>query len=300
VKRFAVKTLSALLSFMVSVVICFAIMDVKGITDATYRKFTSKGQTSLVVGTSRAAQGILPRVLNDGLSSYGLDLPIFNFSFNVAESPYGEIYYHAIQRKLGGNTAHNSLSIVCVDPFAISDKPDELKGNCRREIGGMLDRIKRYYRPNFSYLFRYCYPREWKNMHYEELQDDGWLRINAEMDSISVSNRKSNKKDEYTQISIIPSPYRMDWLRKTIQLLKTNGLVILVRIPTSSFMNEWEDKQWPCFSDDMKRISEELEVIYIDFSDQYDSYETTDGNHLYKDAAADFSSALCDSIRLYL
>ncbi len=300
-KHFLVKFSTCCLILIICVSVFFTLIDIKGWSDSTYKHFTSKGQKSLIVGTSRAAQGVVPAILNERLKTSGVYIPFYNFSLNVSESPFGELYYNAIRKKLGDTPEHNSIFVICVDPYALSDTEDELfPGNKRREYGGRLDKICHFCRPNFSYLFRYCRPNEWRNQYYEFLHDDGWLQINAEIDSSSVASRTEAKMNDYNQIFISQSEYRLRWLGRIIQLFQENGQVFLVRLPISKPMMQWEDEKWLDFNDDMRRIAKEFGVCYFDFTDQNEKYRTTDGNHIYKDDAALFSSALCDSILVKL
>ena len=71
---------------------------VDGKTDPFYLRFTNTNSTNLLLGTSRVAQGIQPKVINEIL-----DIESYNFAFTVAHSPFGEVYNQAIFKKLNTN-----------------------------------------------------------------------------------------------------------------------------------------------------------------------------------------------------
>ena len=90
----------------------------KGGVDAFYGRFTSPPAGSLVLGTSRAAQGIRPAVLTARLGGQ-FEGPVLNYAFTLTHSPYGPAYLRSIQRKLRPETK-NGLFIVAVDPWSLS------------------------------------------------------------------------------------------------------------------------------------------------------------------------------------
>lgn len=294
-KKFVKKLIIYIAIVFLSIVILFFIIDAIGWSDHNYKRFTSKGQQSLIVGTSRAAQGIQPLIINEKLSSTDFELPIYNFSFNVGESPYGELYFNAIKRKLGENNDKNSIFIVSVDPFGLAVEQKQDEGNYR-EYGRTLDKIRHFYKPQIYYLFNYCRPEKWRSSGYQTLHDDGWLEINVKFDSLSLKENIKRKMDDYNSHVISPSDYRIHWLVETIKLFKQNGTVFMCHIPISCEMSEWEDRSWPDFDKEMYEIAEQLNVCYFAFKKNRNDYRTTDGNHLFKDDGAFFTSDLCDSI----
>lgn len=298
-KRFLRKASIFLFLFFGIVIALLSIIDCIGWTDSAYLRFTSKGQQSLIIGTSRAAQGIVPSIINDFDFGGSYRLPIYNFSFNVGESPYGEVYYNAIKRKVGVNPNHDSVFILAVDPFSLSN---EINQDCNRERekGGRLDWIKHYYRPQIFYLLKYCRPWRWANSSHETLHDDGWLEIHGiPMDSLSCSNRLRLKMEEYNSMIIIPSSERMSWLVKCITYLKQYGKVYLCRIPVSEEMLSWEDINWPSFDAVIDSVAIITDVDYINFRNHSGNFRTTDGNHLYFKESEAFTMMLCDSLSLY-
>ena len=267
-----------------------------GYSDSEYKRFTSGTKSSLIVGTSRSAQGIVPEVVNAKLAPEAFDLPIYNFSFNVGTSPYGETYYKAIKKKLQFNPDTTSLFIVSVDPFSLStERGQDAKGF--REDSRCLKRVRVYTRPQLWYMLLYCRPHQWVSNHSSILHEDGWLEVNGiMMDSLSIDERLEKKMTEYEQYEISSSSYRLEWLRATVELMKQNGSVFMCRIPVSNEMQEWEDQCWPDFDEDMNAMAREAGIEYYSFSSASGQYRTTDGNHLYYEDGKIFTSMLCDSI----
>ncbi|RZK48424.1 MAG: hypothetical protein EOO59_16825, partial [Hymenobacter sp.] len=90
----------------------------RGYVDAFYARFASPPAGSLVLGTSRAAQAILPSALAARLGRH-YDGPWLNYAFTLAESPYGPGYLSSIRRKLAAGTTQG-LFILAVDPWSLS------------------------------------------------------------------------------------------------------------------------------------------------------------------------------------
>ena len=66
-----------------------------GNTDSFYRRFTSPQQSNLILGNSRAAQGVRPEFLHATNGE-----KFYNYSFTIFDSPYGEAYFKSIEKKL--------------------------------------------------------------------------------------------------------------------------------------------------------------------------------------------------------
>ena len=91
-----------------------------GNTDTFYRRFTSPKQSNLILGNSRAAQGIQPAYLK---SLNGENF--YNFSFTIFDSPYGETYLKAVQEKIKPGTKSGNF-IITVDPWSVSNHKNDL------------------------------------------------------------------------------------------------------------------------------------------------------------------------------
>ena len=278
---------------VLSVIIVF-FLDFLGWSDTSYKKLKSTGEVSLILGDSRAAQGIHPDVINKELLGERYALPIFNFAFTARTSPYGEVYYNAIEKKISGTNIDNGLFILAVDPWSLSFNEGETLNNLR-EMPECLSEVDYYMKPNFQYIWKYARPIPLFSLMH--LKDDGWLEIDVSMDSVSLCKRIENKKREYSKDKISRSEYRIQWLNKTIDYLKSRGHVVMCRIPASPWFYELEDSLWPNFEEDMIIISKDKNIPYFSFKNHHNKYQTIDGNHLYKDDGGVFTKDLCDSIK---
>lgn len=290
----------SIISILTLSIILLILSRADGWTDPFYIHFTTPKQQNMILGTSRAAQGLQPRnieqILNKGF---------YNYAFTVAHSPFGKVYYESIKRK--HSRKKGGLFIVAVDPWSISswcESPNDLEQF--RENKLFLNKIKNvdfnskmfYLLDNLSgnyidilsgsyldFLF--------KNKPSMFLHKDGWLEINnIKMDSISVANRVSNKIETYRYTNLPKTNYssiRLDYLVKTIIYLKEYGNVYLVRLPIHKSLMEVEEELMPDFS---FKIKEAINVSngYLDMTPQNELFEYTDGNHLYKESGKKVST----------
>ena len=120
-----------------------------GKTDPFYLRFTSPKQHSLILGSSRAAQGIVSTILNDELDEAILEGEIYNYSFTVLHSPFGAVYLNAIKEKLSEKTK-KGLFIISVDPWSISSRIDiDYPRESKLELA-KISEFNSY--PNYDYL----------------------------------------------------------------------------------------------------------------------------------------------------
>lgn len=292
-KRFVFQGLLFALLLLAGVWAILTWIDWKGYSDEYYKRFLHPAP-SLILGTSRAAQGIVPEVLTASLPEGAFSLPLENFAFTVRTSPYSETYYKAIKKKMGLSEDEQGLFILAVEPFSLrADKAGEQEKWLHLRWTAIRE-------PNYFYLFRYCRPHSWvRPGGHTTLHEDGWLEISGvSVDSASVAAATEREMSKYNDWEIQKSAERIDWLIRTIDLLKTHGTVFLVRIPVSQQMKDREDQVWPDFDQDIRVIADSMSLHYFSFIQQSGDYRTTDGSHLYRDDAILFSKALCDSISL--
>jgi len=272
-----------------------------GKTDPFYLRFTSKKQHSLIIGTSRAAQGVVPKVLNRILNKEKFEGPIYNYSFTVLHSPFGETYYKAIKAKIDGAT-NKGLFIVSIDPWSIGSRTDL---NYLRETKMELAKISSYNNyPNYDYLNN-AYQGSYfhllkKKIIYDDkffLHDDGWLEISLILTPELIkkgSEQKINnyKKKELPNYKI--SLERIKYVEKTIQMLKKYGQVVLVRLPVDERMLEVEQLLDPIFNQRIKKMGEKHGCEVFIYNDE--DYLFPDGNHLHKESGKTFSIKLANDI----
>jgi len=287
-----------------------------GSTDNFYLRFTSPEKNSLIIGTSRSAQGIHPDVLDSILEIKEIN-SMYNYSFSVNNSSYGEQYYNAIKNKINKDS-DNGLFIVTVDPWSIS--MDTTLNENEIDVESLLYSIKCYNSsPNYEYLIK-KYKKGWGNIlfkriesifyekigdigdingSYTYLRNDGLLEVYTRMDSAYVSSNIKKKINSYVKLVAKNkfSEYRFDYLKKTIELLKYYGEVYLVRIPVHESLLSIEDSFDSGFDNRMMALANNMHIEYLNFSILSAEYSYTDGNHLYIEDAKRFSVLLSESVK---
>ncbi|MDO7876450.1 hypothetical protein Q5H93_17025 [Hymenobacter sp. ASUV-10] len=267
-----------------------------GRVDAFYARFTSPPAGSLIVGTSRAAQGIRPDIITSQ-APFAFDGPLLNYAFTLTHSPYGPAYLASIRRKLKPET-RNGLFIVAVDPWSLAAVNEQFPE--ASSFIGQLSQVSQ--NPNLPYLTRYqTKPLYRLLLDYatatERLHPDGWLEVRIATDSATVRARTARKVLDYRKLMAAQhlSAGRLAALRQTIELLRQHGRVYLVRLPVGPPLRQLEQEFQPDFAAQMQQLARQQQVRYLDYSAQ--PYATTDGNHLQREAAAAFSRQLAAALR---
>ncbi|EPR66228.1 hypothetical protein [Cyclobacterium qasimii] len=295
-KRFILQL--SIISIFALVAIMLSLSGANGWTDPFYIRFTTPKQQSLIIGTSRAAQGLQPQIFQQLLNR-----DINNFAFTIAHSPFGKVYYESIKRK--HNKKDGGLFIVTVDPWSISswcESPNDL-GQFRENQLCLNKTHVVDSNPNFFYLFDNL-PGKYSNIFINiksnmYLHKDGWLEVyNIKMDSATVKRRVSQKVKTYRN-GYLPktkfSSVRLEYLKKTITYLKEYGSVYVVRLPIHKNIMEIEKELMPDFD---LTISEAIDLSdgYLDMTPQNDLYNYTDGNHLYSQSGEKVSMIIANWI----
>lgn len=274
--------------------ILLVFLQADGHSDPFYLKFTTPQQQSLILGTSRAAQGLRPDVLNATLGRTDL----YNFSFTLAHSPFGPVYLSSIQNKLDPK-AREGLFILEVNPWSISSKGKAPNDTTRfRERQGALACTPWVATdPNIPYLiwgFDGPYLELLQKDSSLHLHANGWLEVSVPMDSLQVARRRARKVRSY-QRDIFPhyqfSSTRLEYLERTISLLRKHGRVFLVRLPVHKDMLVLEDAYMPDFLSKIDRAIH-LSDGYLDLTGLPQRLPFTDGHHLHKSSAGTVSRLL--------
>ena len=190
-----------------SFLVVFSLAD--GNSDPFYIRFTTPRQHSLILGTSRAAQGLQPSVINVLFSKAQIKNGIFNFSFNNPTSPYGATYFKSIQNKLQPNVTEG-IYIVAVDPWSISSNTQDPNDSLNfPEMKLSLAKSKNVTcKPNITYLVN-SYDELFFNIIVKKYQtsgkfvhNDGWLEVTFPMDSNAVGRRFDEQIKEYIKTNL--------------------------------------------------------------------------------------------------
>lgn len=302
--RFLLKVLIFSVFPLVSTYGIFLLED--GTADPFYQRFTTPKQAALILGNSKAAQGIVPSVLDQNLQSE-FGTKIYNYSFTVYNSPYGPVYLESLTKKLE-DQSKGGYFIITVDPWSISsDIHDPDNSEKFEENDRVLADIKNVNSwPNLNYFLHW-----FENSFYEillmriknnlsKLHDDGWFETTGNMEESAVRERRAFMVDFYndylTKYSF--SKKRFEYLQKSIAFLQTRGPVFLVRMPLHQDILEIEDSLDPDFESRMDFLSRKYGVSYLDFNDLENRWEFKDGLHLTVESAKDFSEVLSNKILL--
>lgn len=272
-----------------------------GFTDPFYLRFTTSKQNSLVLGTSRAAQGIVPRVLNKALNRKDF----YNYSFTIAHSPYGEIYLKSIKRKLK-QESNNGLFILTIDPWSVSSEFDGDKEIFHEKNRFLNDMYFVNNRPNYYYLLRHYNQKNYKIIENKKnsktfLDKDGWLKVNIKWKRKVAAERLMSKLKEYEESFEYRkiSKKRIFYLLDLIKYLKNHGKVFLVRLPIDPKLLTLENKYAPEFS---KHISAAIDISdgYFDMTPFAHEYKYTDGNHLFKTESLKVTERISQWIKMQI
>jgi hypothetical protein len=288
--RFVLKLIAFLAPL--ALVACGIFLLEGGYSDAFYLRFTSTRQESMIIGTSRAAQGLVPSVINRQVKTYQ-DPEIYNFAFTVSHSPYGKAYLDAIKRKISSDGP--GFFLLSIDPWSLAEEgedPDD--ESVFAERNGFLASISDpSSNPNVEYMLRF-YSEPYYNILFRRIRtnhmkvhSDGWLEVLVKVDSISLQKRLKKKLKVYERNATTYkfSNTRLRYLNETITFLQEHGDVYLVRMPVHTAILEIERKFLPGFDSLANSLSVKHNVPYLDLTTEADRYVYTDGNHLHKESS---------------
>jgi len=265
-------------------------------TDFFYQRFTGPKASSMILGSSRAAQGMIPSVLaGDGIPH------MFNYSFTNYNSPYGLCYLKAAKKKF--SKKRGGLFILEVNPFTLSNyernmaEDEEVFEECSTLPSNMVLVDQK---PNYEYILR-NYSEDIRTLIglkerdvASYLHDDGWLEIKMSFDTAYFRLNTVEKVRIYDELikKMKPSEARWQALRETVEYFGDYGRVYLVRVPISRELAKIEAEYYPDFGKDMAAFASEAQVSFLDYGDLMEELYFTDGNHLHRISATVFSQRL--------
>lgn len=297
----------ALFSVIPVAVAIITFLKADGRTDPYYLRFTTPRATSMIIGTSRPAQGILPQVLDSALAAKGREVHTFNYGFAVGYSNFGGGYLGSILRKLDPQS-RNGVFIVAVDPWGLAGPQDEdihapLSGD-----GTFVAEMRCVNMdPNLEYLLT-VYKKPLLEIVLPDprlpqspmlLHENGWLEVHLPMSATDVEKRTRGKLDEYRKTRMpgaAVSPKRIGYLQLTIDTLKQHGQVQLVRLPVDPRMLALEDSLAPHFNRYMQLLAKISGVDYLDLTSTGADWIYTDGNHLVPESGAAVTVRIADRL----
>ena len=270
-------------------------------TDYFYNRFTQPKADNLILGSSRAAQGINPAEIAQESS-----VEFFNYSFTNYNSPYGKCYFAAAKKKF--TETKDVITILEVNPFILSNYRKNMEGvneifeECEAAPSNMwtVD-----VEPNFEYIIR-NYSEDLRTLtgikarpYAIYLHNDGWLEIEIPYDTAYFGKNTEEKVRNYNELvqKIKPSAARWKALEEMVFYFKQFGKVFLVRVPVSPEMAIIEKDYYPSFHSEVEAFAKRNDVEFLDYFHLNDSLFFTDGNHLHRESAQRFSEVLGADIK---
>jgi hypothetical protein len=271
--------------------------------DYFYKKFTTPVASSLIIGGSRSLQGIQPKIIDNYFNNKEFELPMFNYSFTIAQAHIGPLYRKSILKKLNSKSK-NGLFIISITPWMLSSlKSNDNSSGMFMESNSPPNNMNYVsMNPNFEYLiknFNYFHFRGFIRKS-SKLHENGWLEENnLPNDSLIFKEWKMN------QISILKgfindykiSDYRKKSLDTLIKDLKKHGQVYIIRTPIDNDILKIENDFYPNFESFIYELSNTNNISYINYNNINSvKFKTYDGHHLDKFGGAIFTKYLCDTI----
>lgn len=276
-----------------------------GYTDPYYVRFTTPKQNSLILGSSRSAHGIRPKVLNENIEGCN----IFNYSFTVFDSPYGPHYYNSIRHKLDTSKNVSGTFIISVDPWVLSSVDDEKPNDTtlfreNNKCVALVENVSQ--KPNIDYITK-CYDKSYYSLFVSKvkkgiffLHDDGWLEGNIPIDTVLFNSKRKDLtpyKNPKTDRNYAFSSKRFEYLKKTIELLAVNNnQVYLLRMPIHDKMLKVENEFMPDFNDKMNALSSTYKIPYLNMMSTNKELLFIDRHHMHKSSSKKFTLLLSEAI----
>ncbi len=291
-------------------VICFAIITFVMLQyganiDYFYNKFTTPQAKSMILGDSRSMQGIQPSIMNEYLKDTNFELPLFNYSFTIAQAPIGPLYTKSIFKKLD-TSVKDGVFIISVTPWMLSsDKHnDNEKGEFKEANEPPHNMNFVSVNPNYEYLLRNLNYFHFKAMFRKNstMHKDGWLEgENLPNSEAEFKAWKKIQKDMFSRMATenVVSSYRLKSLDTLVKRLKSHGNVYLVRMPLDTDMLDIENTFYQNFNEDIKEIAKSNVIPYFNFTNNQEvdqKFNTYDGHHLDKIGSTSFTKELSELI----
>lgn len=286
----------SILIVIVLITIAFILHLADGRSDPYYLKISSPKQSNLILGISKSAQGLQPKYFEDVLNK-----KFYNYSFTIGTSPYGETYLSSIKNKI--DTTHkNTINIIAVDIWSISSKTKNPNDSLHyRETTSFLKTVTNVTNnPNYKYLINYFEGKYYNILINKSpflLHNDGWLEVfisnNTNIERRTSFTLESYKK-KVTQYQF--SSFRLEYLLKTINTLKKNGKVFIVRLPVHPELSSIENELEPNFNSLINPVIEASNG-YLDMSSYNEKFSYTDGVHLNKESGEVVSNIISNWIK---
>ncbi|MEH6535076.1 MAG: hypothetical protein V7719_01690 [Psychroserpens sp.] len=296
-KRFLIKITIFGVVILSSMLLVF--LNADGKSDPFYKKFTTSKQSSLFLGSSRVAHGIIPSVINNELK----EIKSYNYAFTYNTSGYGPTYLNSIKRKLD-TTVKDQIFILGVNPWALSNNsedPNDLDLFLEKNsFLGTLTTVNS--NPNFNYLI-HNYSEPYIKILYNRtpfiVDDDGYLKLILPLTAKRALEKEQESIANFTEVSndYLFSTLRLSYLKETILYLKPYGDVYVLRMPIGKGLFNVEKEFMPNFDEMMHDLTSEMNISYLNFTNEVNDYHYIDGHHLFPESANKLSLEIATRIK---
>lgn len=275
-----------------------------GKADPFYRRVIGGKKKSLIIGTSKAAQGLVPSVLNTKLGLYGDD-ELYNFGFTITLSPFGDAYNIAIKKKIHEHT-NDGIFIVTVDPWSLfsfkSDPNDRSLMVDEKLFLGKLSSVSSNI--NFEYLLKYYINSYWEipTRYFLDnpmnLMESGWLMVKPQPDGERQNRVYNSRVLEYKKkaMDLRFSKYRFSKFVELINYLQKKGSVYVIAMPVDENIYQIEKAIYPEMISEVEDICKLRKIPFKDFNYKNVFYRYNDGVHLNYKASPIFSNDVANWI----
>ena len=199
--------------------------------DLDYWMLTRKSNF-LIIGQSRTKAAVAPHVLQKELN---WPIEPQNIARNYVSTPFGNPYYSFIQQKVNSSVG-KGIFIVSISPSSVmNEKTEWVSGRESRYIA--YRNVTKNVPFNLEYMLRRAPDENLFNAIKEKMKlakhttvrayENGWMERTL---------IKPAKKQTRFKSSDVFNHERWDYLEKTLDFLKTQGQVFVVRLPLS---DEW-------------------------------------------------------------
>ena len=250
---------------------------VKNQYDPYYVKLLNKTDKGLILGDSRALQGINPECLT---------FPTFNFAFTIGHSPYDDSYLKLIIKKVDTLSKFKRHHLISITPWSLLN-PENTVQDINPYFSEKL--ILPFTNPNWEYIVKF-----WDLSFVNSLNllrskgyttNFGWNNQNIDSTELykeysrRVREKIQNYKSKYNKQKISLESHRVKNLINIIEFLKKTGRISIIRLPVSKEMLEIENQLFPNFNDLFIKLAKDNNIKFINLTDL--NIKTTDGNHIW-------------------
>lgn len=299
---------------VIYIILCLVILTCilykySGYVDIFYDKFTTPNESSMIIGDSRAMQGVRPSILNKILetnTNNSYSLPVLNYAFTINQAFVGPLYRKSILKKLDKTTS-SGVFLISITPMMLSSDidNDNTKDEFTEKDAPPHNMLFVNNNPNYEHFFRNIKYFNIKNIIKKEYMThkDGWLEMkNISTNKNALKNIKYSELEGYADMMANlrkKSLYRLKSLDTLVGSLKKYGDVFLFRMPLDKEFRDLENNYQPNFNFQMDSISKKNNIHYINFGLTDSVCKTFDGHHLDIESSKIFSKRLSDSILKY-